>query len=169
MEPTGRSQSNKVLIQSDLRYFISPARNKELIEEMSEPSQRPETIALHGGQEPDPTTNARAVPIYQTTSYVFDDTQHAADLFALAVPGNIYTRIMNPTSGVLEQRLTDLEGGIGAVAVGRRRWRPERRRRRVGRSGAGVGRLHGAGHGRSAALSRLPARVARLWPRARHV
>jgi O-acetylhomoserine (thiol)-lyase len=84
---------------------------------MSEPSQRPETIALHGGQEPDPTTNARAVPIYQTTSFVFDDTQHAADLFALAVPGNIYTRIMNPTSGVLEQRLADLEGGIGAVAV----------------------------------------------------
>ena len=84
---------------------------------MSEPTQRPETIALHGGQEPDPTTNARAVPIYQTTSYVFNDTQHAADLFALAVPGNIYTRIMNPTSGVLEQRLTDLEGGIGAVAV----------------------------------------------------
>jgi O-acetylhomoserine (thiol)-lyase len=84
---------------------------------MSESTQRPETIALHGGQEPDPTTNARAVPIYQTTSYVFDDTQHAADLFALAVPGNIYTRIMNPTSGVLEQRLTDLEGGIGAVAV----------------------------------------------------
>ena len=117
MEPTGGTQSNKVLIQSDLRYFISPARNKELIEEMSEPSQRPETIALHGGQEPDPTTNARAVPIYQTTSYVFDDTQHAADLFALAVPGNIYTRIMNPTSGVLEQRLADLEGGIGAVAV----------------------------------------------------
>ena len=117
MEPTGRTQSDKVLIQSGLRYFISPARNKELIEEMSEPSQRPETIALHGGQEPDPTTNSRAVPIYQTTSYVFDDTQHAADLFALAVPGNIYTRIMNPTSGVLEQRLTDLEGGIGAVAV----------------------------------------------------
>jgi len=84
---------------------------------MSEPTQRPETIALHGGQEPDPTTNARAVPIYQTTSYVFDDTQHASDLFALAVPGNIYTRIMNPTSAVLEQRLTDLEGGIGAVAV----------------------------------------------------
>ena len=78
---------------------------------------RPETIALHGGQEPDPTTNARAVPIYQTTSYVFDDTQHAADLFALAVPGNIYTRIMNPTWGVLEQRLTDLEGGIGAVVT----------------------------------------------------
>ena len=61
---------------------------------------RPETIALHGGQVPDPTTGARAVPIYQTTSYVFDDTQHAADLFALRVPGNIYTRIMNPTQDV---------------------------------------------------------------------
>src|SRR6476659_570621 len=82
---------------------------------MSEP--RPETIALHGGQTPDPTTNARAVPIYQTTSFVFDDAQHAADLFALAVPGNIYSRIMNPTWGVLEQRLTDLEGGIGAVVT----------------------------------------------------
>ena len=84
---------------------------------MSDQQPRPETIALHGGQEPDPTTNARAVPIYQTTSYVFDDTQHAADLFALAVPGNIYTRIMNPTWGVLEQRLADLEGGIGTVVT----------------------------------------------------
>ncbi len=82
---------------------------------MSDP--RPETIALHGGQAPDPTTNARAVPIYQTTSYVFDDSQHAADLFALAVPGNIYTRIMNPTWDVLEQRVTALEGGIAAVAL----------------------------------------------------
>ncbi|MCC6223282.1 MAG: O-acetylhomoserine aminocarboxypropyltransferase/cysteine synthase [Thermoleophilia bacterium] len=78
---------------------------------------RPETIALHGGQTPDPTTNARAVPIYQTTSYVFDDTQHAADLFALKVPGNIYTRIMNPTWDVFEQRVAALEGGIGAVAL----------------------------------------------------
>ena len=77
----------------------------------------PETIALHGGQVPDPTTNARAVPIYQTTSYVFDDTQHAADLFALAVPGNIYTRIMNPTSAVLEERLALLEGGLASVAT----------------------------------------------------
>ncbi len=81
------------------------------------PDQHPDTIALHGGQEPDPTTNARAVPIYQTSSYVFDDTQHAADLFALAVPGNIYTRIMNPTQEVLENRLTQLEGGVGAVAL----------------------------------------------------
>ncbi len=78
---------------------------------------RPETIALHGGQVPDPTTKSRAVPIYQTTSYVFDDTQHAADLFALAVPGNIYTRIMNPTQDVFEQRVTQLEGGIAAVAT----------------------------------------------------
>ena len=84
---------------------------------MSEQQPHPETIALHGGQEPDPATNARAVPIYQTTSYVFDDTQHAADLFALKVPGNIYTRIMNPTWGVLEQRLADLEGGIASVVT----------------------------------------------------
>jgi O-acetylhomoserine (thiol)-lyase len=78
---------------------------------------KPETVALHGGQIPDPTTNARAVPIYQTTSYVFDDTQHAADLFALKVPGNIYTRIMNPTQDVFEQRVAALEGGIAAVAT----------------------------------------------------
>lgn len=78
---------------------------------------RPETIALHGGQEPDPTTNARAVPIYQTTSYVFDDTDHAAKLFGLEVPGNIYTRIMNPTWDVLEQRLAQLEGGVGALVT----------------------------------------------------
>ena len=77
----------------------------------------PETLALHAGQVPDPTTGARAVPIYQTTSYVFEDTQHAADLFALRVPGNIYSRIGNPTLGVLEERLTALEGGVGAVAV----------------------------------------------------
>ncbi|HMM48464.1 MAG TPA: O-acetylhomoserine aminocarboxypropyltransferase/cysteine synthase [Miltoncostaeaceae bacterium] len=79
--------------------------------------QRPETIALHGGQEPDPTTKALAVPIYQTTSYVFDDAQHAQDLFALSTPGNIYTRIMNPTWDVLEQRVAQLEGGIAAVAT----------------------------------------------------
>jgi O-acetylhomoserine (thiol)-lyase len=79
--------------------------------------QRPETIALHGGQTPDPTTNARAVPIYQTTSFVFDDTKHAADLFALEVSGNIYSRIMNPTWDVFEQRVTALEGGLAAVAT----------------------------------------------------
>jgi Cys/Met metabolism PLP-dependent enzyme len=77
-------------------------------------AQHPETIALHGGQAPDPTTNARAVPIYQTTSYVFNDTDHAADLFALRTPGNIYTRIMNPTWDVLEQRIAQLEGGLAA-------------------------------------------------------
>jgi O-acetylhomoserine (thiol)-lyase len=78
---------------------------------------RPETVALHGGYVPDPTTNARAVPIYQTTSYVFDDTQHAADLFALKTPGNIYTRIMNPTWDVFEQRVAALQGGIAALAL----------------------------------------------------
>ncbi len=76
-----------------------------------------ETIAVHGGYSPDPTTKAVAVPIYQTTSYAFDDTQHGADLFDLKVQGNIYTRIMNPTNAVLEQRVAQLEGGIGALAV----------------------------------------------------
>jgi len=78
---------------------------------------KPETIALHGGQKPDPATNARAVPIYQTTSYVFNDTAHAARLFGLQEFGNIYTRIMNPTTDVLEQRVAQLEGGSGSVAV----------------------------------------------------
>ena len=78
---------------------------------------RPETLALHAGQEPDPATNSRAVPIYQTTSYVFESTQHAADLFALKEPGNIYTRIMNPTWAVLEERLAALEGGVGALVL----------------------------------------------------
>ena len=72
---------------------------------------------MHGGQSPDPTTKARAVPIYQTTSYEFDDTQHAADLFALKVPGNIYSRIMNPTTDVLEKRVAALEGGVAALAL----------------------------------------------------
>ncbi len=75
------------------------------------------TRQLHAGQEPDPTTGARAVPIYQTSSYVFKDTDHAARLFALQESGNIYTRIMNPTSDVFEQRLADLEGGVGALAA----------------------------------------------------
>jgi O-acetylhomoserine (thiol)-lyase len=76
-----------------------------------------ETIAVHGGYSPDPTTKAVAVPIYQTTSYAFDDTQHGADLFDLKVAGNIYTRIMNPTTAVLEQRVAAMEGGVGALAV----------------------------------------------------
>jgi O-acetylhomoserine (thiol)-lyase len=76
-----------------------------------------DTRQLHAGQVADPATNARAVPIYQTTSYVFKDTDHAARLFALQEPGNIYTRIMNPTSDVFEQRVADLEGGVGALAA----------------------------------------------------
>jgi len=76
-----------------------------------------ETLAVHGGYRPDPTTRAVAVPIYQTVAYAFDDTQHGADLFDLKVPGNIYTRIMNPTQDVLEQRMAALEGGVGALAL----------------------------------------------------
>jgi O-acetylhomoserine (thiol)-lyase len=76
-----------------------------------------ETIAVHGGYKPDPTTHAVAVPIYQTVAYSFDDTQHAADLFDLKVAGNIYTRIMNPTQDVLEQRVAAMEGGIAALAL----------------------------------------------------
>lgn len=76
-----------------------------------------ETLAIHAGYSPDPTTKAVAVPIYQTTSYAFDDTQHGADLFDLKVAGNIYTRIMNPTTDVLEKRVAALEGGVAALAV----------------------------------------------------
>ncbi|ANF54542.1 O-acetylhomoserine aminocarboxypropyltransferase [Brevundimonas naejangsanensis] len=76
-----------------------------------------DTLAVHAGYAPDPTTKSVAVPIYQTTSYAFDDTQHGADLFDLKVAGNIYTRIMNPTSDVLEQRLAALEGGVAALTV----------------------------------------------------
>lgn len=78
---------------------------------------RPATVALHGGQQPDPATNARAVPVYQTTSYVFNSAEHAASLFALKEFGNIYTRIMNPTTDVLEKRLAELDGGVGALAL----------------------------------------------------
>ncbi|WP_127144996.1 O-acetylhomoserine aminocarboxypropyltransferase/cysteine synthase family protein [Pelagibacterium montanilacus] len=76
-----------------------------------------ETLALHHGYSPEPTTNSAAVPIYQTTSYTFNDTQHGADLFDLKVEGNIYTRIMNPTSAVLEQRVAEMEGGIAGLAL----------------------------------------------------
>lgn len=76
-----------------------------------------ETLLLHGGQEPDPTTGSRAVPIYQTTSYQFKNTQHAAALFSLKEFGNIYTRLMNPTTDVLEKRINSIEGGVGALAV----------------------------------------------------
>ena len=76
-----------------------------------------ETLAIHAGYSPEPTTRAAAVPIYQTTSYSFDSTQHGADLFDLKVPGNIYTRIMNPTQDVLEKRVAAIEGGVGALAL----------------------------------------------------
>ncbi len=78
---------------------------------------RIETLAVHAGYSPDPTTKSVAVPVYQTVAYAFDSAQHGADLFDLKVPGNIYTRIMNPTTDVLEKRVAALEGGIGAVAV----------------------------------------------------
>ncbi|MCZ4330989.1 bifunctional O-acetylhomoserine aminocarboxypropyltransferase/cysteine synthase [Castellaniella denitrificans] len=80
-------------------------------------TRRFETLAIHAGYAPDPTTKSVAVPIYQTTSYAFDDTQHGADLFDLKVAGNIYTRIMNPTTAVLEERVAALEGGVAALAV----------------------------------------------------
>jgi len=84
---------------------------------MSEKKYRFDTLQVHAGQMPDPTTGSRAVPIYQTTSYVFNDTGHAANLFALKEFGNIYTRIMNPTTDVFEKRMAALEGGVGALAV----------------------------------------------------
>src|SRR6185369_1138798 len=84
---------------------------------MSNPSQNLSTLALHAGQVPDPTTGARAVPLYQTTSFVFKNTEHAANLFALKEFGNVYTRIMNPTTDVFEQRIAAIEGGTGALGV----------------------------------------------------
>jgi len=76
-----------------------------------------DTVALHAGQTPDPATNSRAVPIYQTTSYVFNSAEHAANLFGLKEFGNIYTRLMNPTTDVLEKRLAELDGGTAAVCA----------------------------------------------------
>ncbi|MYF63374.1 MAG: aminotransferase class I/II-fold pyridoxal phosphate-dependent enzyme, partial [Rhodothermaceae bacterium] len=76
-----------------------------------------DTLQVHAGQEPDPTTNSRAVPVYATTSYVFNDSDHGADLFALKEFGNIYTRIMNPTNDVFEKRIAALEGGLAALAT----------------------------------------------------
>jgi O-acetylhomoserine (thiol)-lyase len=84
---------------------------------MSRENWKFETLSVHAGYSPDPTTKAVAVPIYQTAAYAFDSAQHGADLFDLKVPGNIYTRIMNPTTDVLEQRVAALEGGIGALAL----------------------------------------------------
>jgi O-acetylhomoserine (thiol)-lyase len=84
---------------------------------MSEKKLSFETLQVHAGQEPDPTTGSRAVPIYQTTSYVFHNADHAANLFQLKEPGNVYSRIMNPTTDVLEKRVAELEGGVGALAT----------------------------------------------------
>src|ERR1700727_2845458 len=84
---------------------------------MSE-SQNPETLALHAGWRADPATGAVAVPIYQTTSYQFNSTEHASNLFALKELGNVYTRIMNPTNDVLEKRLAAIEGGVAGLALG---------------------------------------------------
>ena len=77
-----------------------------------------ETLQLHAGQDVDPVTNSRAVPIYQTTSYTFKNSEHGANLFALKELGNIYTRLMNPTTDVFEQRIAALEGGVAALATG---------------------------------------------------
>jgi O-acetylhomoserine (thiol)-lyase len=87
------------------------------VSDQKAPAFRRETLAVHAGQQVDPTTRARAVPIYATTSYVFDNADHAARLFGLQELGNIYTRIMNPTTGVFEERLAALEGGVGALGV----------------------------------------------------
>ena len=84
---------------------------------MSEHKHGFDTLAIHAGAAPDPTTGARVTPIYQTTAFVFNDAQHASDLFALKAFGNIYTRIMNPTQGVLEGKVAALEGGSAALAV----------------------------------------------------
>ncbi len=84
---------------------------------MNQKNYKFDTLQVHAGQKPDPTTGSRAVPIYQTTSYVFDNIEHAANLFALKETGNIYTRIMNPTNDVFEQRVAALEGGVGALAA----------------------------------------------------
>ena len=84
---------------------------------MAEKNYRLETQALHAGYSGDPTTNSRAVPVYRTTAYNFKSTEHGANLFGLKELGNIYTRLMNPTTDVLEQRVTALDGGVGAVAT----------------------------------------------------
>ena len=98
------------------------------------------TRSLHAGYDPDPTTKSRAVPIYQTSSYVFDDTADAAALFALQKFGNIYTRIMNPTTDVLEKRVASLEGGVAALAVA-----PARSRRRSNEQAGDGHPVHGTG------------------------
>src|SRR5690606_38221279 len=93
------------------RLFLTCGSTRLLI------TMRIETLAVHAGYTPDPNTKSVAVPIYQTVAYAFDSAQHGADLFDLKVAGNIYTRIMNPTTDVLEQRVAALEGGVGALAM----------------------------------------------------
>jgi O-acetylhomoserine (thiol)-lyase len=106
------------LIQRALSALLAPKTTRtQDTEPMSSSNQKPETLALHAGWRADPATNAVAVPIYQTTSYQFADTQSAADLFGLRALGNIYTRIQNPTNDVLEKRIAALEGGVAALAV----------------------------------------------------
>jgi O-acetylhomoserine (thiol)-lyase len=101
-----------------IKAFIERTLNKKGKEvENDNPSYRTATLLVHAGQVPDPVTGACAVPIYQTSSYAFKSTDHAADLFALKEPGNIYTRLMNPTTDVLEKRIAALDGGVGALAV----------------------------------------------------
>jgi O-acetylhomoserine (thiol)-lyase len=105
------------IIQSLSKSKQSPSHPAIKENTMSQHKYRFETVALHGGQSPDPTTTARAVPVYRTSSFVFKNTQHAANLFGLRELGNIYTRLTNPTTEVLEQRVTELEGGAASVAV----------------------------------------------------
>src|SRR5208337_837834 len=109
-----------VLKARESQVHSAQQQSREIIAEekdMSSISRHPETLALHAGWRADPTTNSVAVPIYQTTSYQFRDTEQAANLFALKELGNIYTRIMNPTNDVLEKRIAAIDGGVGALAV----------------------------------------------------
>src|SRR5450759_4476467 len=113
-QPADRERSSGFFIAYKTKRTYSRTEKGETI--MS--GRKIDTVVLHAGQEsPDPATGARAVPIYQTTSYVFKDTNHAANLFALKVFGNIYTRMMNPTTDVFEKRIAALEGGTGALGV----------------------------------------------------
>jgi O-acetylhomoserine (thiol)-lyase len=108
--------SNRLLVEVTTTKKLKEKKMSET-NEANKNQYHFDTLAIHGGQKPDPTTNARAVPIYQTTSYTFDDAGHAARLFALEEFGNIYTRIMNPTTDVFEQRIAALEGGAAALAL----------------------------------------------------
>ena len=118
--PPGRRKDKKrvfkpLLIEEVFCLKIQRIQGRDV--SMTKGTKGFETLAVHAGQKADPVTGSRAVPIYQTTSYVFKDTDHAANLFALQEPGNIYTRIMNPTTDVLEQRVAALENGVGALAT----------------------------------------------------